>query len=72
MSDPTGPEVINDADDPFAPCDKLSNEFCYPNNEMSPEPFIVVDGDGFKPSNPPDNPDWQDANVWYWVANWLG
>ncbi len=72
ISDPTGPEVIDAADDPFAPCDKLSNEFCYPNGEMSADPFIIVDGEGFKPIDPPSNPLWEDANIWYWAIDWLG
>ena len=72
VSEPTGPEIIDAADDPFAPCDKLSNEFCYPNDVMSLDPFIVVGDDGFEPMDPASPPAWEDANIWYWIADWLG
>ena len=72
LSDPTGPEIIDASNDPFAPCDKLSNEFCYPNGQMSEEPFIIVDNDGFVPDNLPQDPPWTVDNIWYWEANWLG
>lgn len=72
VSEPTGPEVIDPADDPFAPCDKSSSDFCYPNNNFSPDPFIFVDDDevDITPNDPP--PTWVDANQWYWAVDWLG
>ena len=45
ISDPTGPEVIDPLEDPFSPCDKNSNDFCYPNDRHSPDPFIFVEED---------------------------
>ena len=73
ISDPTGPEVIDPSDDPFAPCHKNNSDFCYPGNRVSPDPFIVVDPDEITlpPSTPPD-PAWQNINSWYWDPNWLG
>ena len=72
LGDPTGPEVIDGSDDPFAPCDKVSDDFCYPNGQMSPDEFIFVDDDGFVPDNLPPDPPWNDPNLWYWQTNWLG
>ncbi len=72
VSEPTGPEVIDPADDPFGPCDKAGSDFCYPNDRFSPDPFIFVDNDEVDvvPNDPP--PTWVDSNDWYWVVDWLG
>jgi hypothetical protein len=72
ISDPTGPEIIDASNDPFAPCDKLSNDFCYPNGHRSSDPFIFVDMEEVTPTNPPPDPGWMDVNQWYWVDDWLG
>lgn len=72
ISEPTGPEIIDAADDPFAPCDKISNDFCYPNDVMSSDPFIIANDDDFKPNKPIQIPDWVNANLWYWLPDWLG
>ena len=72
ISDPTGPEVIDPGDDPFAPCDPMSSNFCYPNGNQSPDPYVFVDDDEITLPNPPRDPTWQDANNWYWSTDWLG
>jgi hypothetical protein len=72
ISDPTGPEVIDPADDPFAPCDPMSSDFCYPNGHHSPNPYVFIDEDEITLPNPIPGPVWQDANNWYWSTNWLG
>ncbi len=71
ISDPTGPEIVDPAEDPFPPCNKGSEEFCYPNNHSSSRPFIVVDGNKPFTVNLPHDPGWFNPNQFYWVDNWL-
>lgn len=71
VSEPTGPELIDPADDPFAPCDKSGSDFCYPNDRISSDEFIFVDPDEVD-IPPVDGPLWLDADVWYWSNDWTG
>jgi hypothetical protein len=72
ISEPTGPELIDPSEDPFAPCDETNNDFCYPNDRHSPEPFIFVEADEVQLPGSIPNPIHQDPNDWYWSSNWLG
>ncbi len=72
LSEPTGPEVIDPSEDPFSPCDKASSDFCYPNNRLSPNPFIFVVEDEVALPGPVTDPVWQNVNNWYWQVDWLG
>jgi hypothetical protein len=72
LSEPTGPEVIDPSEDPFSPCDKASSDFCYPNDRLSPNPFIFVDADEVQLPGPVADPVWQNVNTWYWQVDWLG
>jgi hypothetical protein len=72
LSDPTGPELVDPSEDPFPPCQKGSDDHCYPGDRMSPDPFIVVDVDEIElPPETPDDPGWVDPNLWYWATDWL-
>jgi len=71
ISDPIGPEIIDPLEDPFSPCDKSSSQFCYPNDRFSTDPFIVVEEDEVILPGTTQNPNWMDANSWYWETDWL-
>lgn len=72
ISDPTGPETIDPSEDPFAPCDKNTSEFCYPNDRHSVSPFIFVIPNEVTPTETVSNPGWTNSNNWYWQDDWLG
>ena len=72
ISDPTGPELIDPADDPFPPCNQGSEEFCYPNNRHSTDPFILVDGQEITVPPATRGNLWPNINTWYWSDDWLG
>jgi len=71
VSDPQGPELIDPTTLPFPKCKPGSEEFCYPKNNFSIEPVLVLNGGLETP--PPDTspPPHMDLNQWYWTQNWL-
>ena len=70
VSEPTGPEIVDPSQMPFPPCNPNGPNFCYPNNNPSPNPFIFVNGE-FVSTTGTTNPPYLDPNVWYWFNQWL-
>ena len=71
VSDPQGPELVDPSEQPFKKCDPRTNEYCYPHNIRTDDPFVFVNGK-FVPTSPnTPNPPYVDPNAWYWYTDWL-
>ena len=67
VNDPTGPELIDVTNLPFQPCIDNPSEYCYPGDNHSPDPYLVVQGRLVPvPNEPTATPPLSDINSWYW------
>ncbi len=69
ISDSQGPKLLDPSDSPFPQCKPGSPDYCYPDNNDSPQPYIFVNG-GYVEVDSPVTP-WVDINKWYWYSDWL-
>lgn len=72
ITDPIGPEIVNPATKPFKKVGPNDPNYAYPGNRVSPETFIVVNGnEGVTPTSRMFEPRFVDPNAWYWYTSWL-
>jgi len=70
-TDPMGPELLTPANQPFKKCDPLTNEFCYPGDRHTIDPFLIVIGnESMLPPGETTPPEFDNVNLWYWYQNW--
>ena len=72
ITDPIGPSLVKPANKPFKPVSPTDPTYVYPGGQLSLNKFLVVGGNtGITPTNLLREPNFVDANAWYWYTSWL-